>query len=214
MKSPSIFYYPIFLNIKDKKCVVIGGGNVACRKIRALLECGAKVTVISPDFSKNLLKISRQKSIKLIKRSYRKEDIRGATLVIAATDNIEVNRKISEDSKKQGAIVNIVDDMEGSDYIVPSFFRRGSLTIAVSTGGKSPFLAKKIKEMLEDSFGKEYGLLVNLIGNIRTQMRKTGVKINREKWESAINIDSLLDFLRKGNIRKAKRLLIDALKNG
>lgn len=212
MRSRPNYYYPIFLNIKDKKCVVIGGGNVAYRKIKALIECGAKVTVISPDFSKDLLKISRKNSIQLIKRSYRKGDIKDATIVIAATANKEVNRKISEDSKNAGAIVNVVDDIERSNYIVPSFFRRGNLTIAVSTGGKSPYIARKIKEMLENSFGKEYGLLIDLVGEMRTRMLESDLRINRRQWESLVDIESLLNLLRKGRLKEAKRLLTDTLK--
>lgn len=212
MKSQYIFYYPIFLNIKDKKCVVIGGGNVAYRKIKTLSECGAKVSVISPEFSKSLLEFSKKRSIQLIRRSYRRRDINGAKIVVAATGDKEVNRKISEDSKKAGAIVNVADDIELSDFIVPSFFRRGTITIAISTGGKSPYMAKKIREMIEKDFAREYELLTNLIGDIRARMKKRGIRISRKKWESIIDVDKLLVFLRRGNLKKARQLLFDILK--
>lgn len=210
-KARQIFY-PLFLNIKDKKCVIVGGGEVSYRKIKGILNCGAKIIVISPEFNKKILRIAKDKPIKLIKRRYRKTDINGASIVIAATGNKELNKRISEDSKKVGALVNVVDDIRRSDFISPSFFRRGNLTIAISTGGKSPIIAKKIRERIEESFSDEYKILINLVGDIRSQLKKEGINISTKRWESAIDIDSLLDFLKRGEYKEARDSLIKALK--
>lgn len=205
-------FYPVFLNIKDKKCVIVGGGKVSYRKIKVILNCGANIIVISPEFNKKILRIAKDESIKLVNRPYRKSDINGACLVIAATGDKELNKRISEDSKKVRALVNVVDDIERSDFISPSFFRRGNLTIAISTNGKSPFIAKKIRERIEKSISREYRVLIDLFDEIRSQFKKEGVSISSKKWESAIDIDSLLDFLKKGKYKELRDSLIKALK--
>jgi siroheme synthase-like protein len=213
MKAKGILYYPIFLNLKNKKCVVVGGGRVAYRKIKTLLDCGAKVVVISPDFCKDILQLKRNCSIKLIKRPYRIDDIKDASIVIAATDNKYVNRKVSKDSKKIKAIVNVVDSISESDYIVPAFFRRGSLTIAISTGGKSPLLARMIRERLEKDFGKEYELLIHLVGNLRSEIKNEGIRISKKKWEATIDIEKVLDILKERKLKKAKSILLEKLRS-
>src|SRR3990172_2612657 len=121
-------YYPLFINLRGKKCVVIGGGRVALRKAISLLECGAKVTVVSPTFVAGFKRLKERKTIQLVKRNFAPGNTEGATLVIAATDSQKTNQKIADGAQKHGALVNVVDDPEDSDFIVPSFFRRGDLT--------------------------------------------------------------------------------------
>ena len=122
--TPTI-YYPIFLNARGKKCVVVGGGTVALRKVKMLLDAGAKVTVISPKPHPDIEKLSRERAIRLIRREYEAGDLKGAVIAIACTDVKEVNRRVADEAKKAGVLVNIADDPKPSDFIVPSFFRQG-----------------------------------------------------------------------------------------
>jgi len=208
-KSPT--YYPIFLNIQGKNCVVIGGGNVALRKVKGLLECGAKVTLISPKPHPEIVKLSKRRAIHLIQRDYEKEDLEDAAIVFACTDVKKVNRKVAEDAKGVRVLVNIADDPRPSDFIIPSFFRRGNLTIAISTAGVSPALARKIRTNLEKSFGKEYASLLSIVGEIRSAMKKKGIILGAEAWQKVLDLESLIQLLQAGQREKAKTYLMGKL---
>ncbi|OGW56883.1 MAG: hypothetical protein A2Z09_00360 [Nitrospirae bacterium RBG_16_43_8] len=172
-----ISYYPILLNLKGKKCVVVGGGKVAERKALSLLKSGAKITVISPECTVRLKKENLTGRIKYISRRYKNGDLKNAFLVIAATDAGETNRKISEDAPY---LVNVVDMPLLCNFIVPSVVRRGPLTIAVSTSGVSPSLARTIKKELEGLYGREFEKHLNYIKKIRVRSL-AGIKNNKER---------------------------------
>jgi len=210
--SKAITYYPIFLNLQDRRCVVIGGGKVALRKIKVLLDCGAKVTMISPEPHPEIVRLSKKKVIRLIQRDYRKEDLNGAAVAFACTDAKETNRRVAEDSKKRRVPVNVTDDPGLSEFIIPSFFRRGDLTIAVSTAGVSPALAKKIRKNLEKRLGKEYASLVSLIGEVRSALKKRGCAVDGEAWQKVLELRSLMKFVKEGRTKKAKTFMVDQLK--
>ncbi len=205
-------YYPIFVNLQDRKCVVLGGGNVARRKVKALLDCGAQVSVISPKLHPDLVRISKKGAIHLIRRDYSKEDLEGAVIVFACTNMKKVNHEVAEDSKGRRILVNVVDDPGLSDFITPSFFRRGDLTIAVSTAGRSPAFARKIRTKLEKSIGKEYGSLLSVIEEARSATKKNGVRLKGEAWQKVLDLDSLIPLLQTGQEEKAKTLLLSRLK--
>ena len=209
-KSPT--YYPIFLNIQGKNCVVIGGGNVALRKVKGLLECGAKVTLISPKPHPEIVKLSKRRAIHLIQRDYEKEDLENAVIAFACTDVKKVNRKVAEDAKEAGVLVNVADDPKPSDFIIPSFFRRGNLTVAVSTGGVSPTLARKIRTKLRKSLGKEHASLLSLIGEVRSTLKENGYRVGAEAWEEALDLDLLIRLLQEGKRERAKTILLRKLK--
>src|SRR3990172_11961296 len=135
-------YYPVNLNIKNKMCIVIGGGKVAERKILSLLDCKADVTVISPKVTRFIQKLSDESKISILKRYFRKEDLKEAFLVIAATNSSRINRKIIQEANKRKILINVVDSPELCDFIMPSLIRRGDLLITISTGGKAPALSK------------------------------------------------------------------------
>jgi len=213
MKRNTGTYFPVFLDVRRKKCVVIGGGQVAFRKIRTLLDCGASVTVISPVLHPDLSELANKKSIQVIRRSYKSRDLKGAFIVIAATGTKETNRKVAKEAGRVGALVNVVDDPEPSDFIVPSLLRRGDLTIAISTGGMSPALARKIRTRLEESFGEEYALLVSLVEEVRSTLRREGMRIDTEKWQDALDLDLLTRLLRGSHKDKAKAVLMEKLRN-
>jgi len=158
-------FYPIYLDVKDKKCVIVGGGKVAYRKVCSLKEAGAEVVVVSPE---TCPEIADKKDIALIKKDYDENILDGALLVIAATDNESVNKKVSLDARKRNIIVNVVDHPELCSFIVPSTINRGDLCISISTGGASPAVAKSIREKLEDVFGSEYEEYLNLLTKMRS----------------------------------------------
>lgn len=170
-------YYPVLLNLKGKKVIVVGGGKVAERKALPLLRSGAKVTVISPECTERLKKENLRKHIQYVPRRYKKGDLKNAFLVIAATDSAETNRKISEDAPY---LVNVVDKPLLCNFIVPSVVRRGPLTIAVSTSGISPSLARTIRKELEGLYGREFEKHLNYIKKMRVKAL-SGIKNDKER---------------------------------
>ena len=205
-------YYPIFLNIRGKRCVVVGGGAVALRKVKALLEHEASVEVISPELCPELSQLAKSRAIQVLQRNYNGGDLQGAFIAIAATDDGEINNKVAEEARAKGVLVNVVDDSEHSDFIVPSQLRRGDITIAVSTAGKSPALARKIRTKLEKDFGAEYASLALLVDEVRSELKRQGIKINGYGWQEAIDLDVLIELLRAGQNEKAKATLLANLK--
>jgi precorrin-2 dehydrogenase/sirohydrochlorin ferrochelatase len=208
----AIVYHPIFFNMQGKKCVVIGGGNVALRKIKGLLECGAEVTVISPKPHPEISKLSQEGTIQLMERDYKASDLKDTVMVMVCTDAKKVNRKAADGAKKAGALVNVADDPERSDFIIPSFFRRGNLILAVSTCGVSPALAKKIRAKLEKSFGVEYATLLSLIGEVRSAIKREGYIVDAKTWQGILDIDLLMRLVKAGSREKAKTLLLEKLR--
>ncbi|UCE71439.1 MAG: bifunctional precorrin-2 dehydrogenase/sirohydrochlorin ferrochelatase [Nitrospiraceae bacterium] len=188
-------YYPAFLDLNEKKTVVIGGGAVAERKVRALLRTGAQVSVISPDITAGLLSLKDRGAIKHYRRHYRKGDLQGALIVIAATSSSTVNAKIADDA---GHLVNVVDMPEKGNFIVPSRVKRGPLTIAISTEGASPALAKAIRKEIEGRYDKDFGLYLYFLETLR---KKAMVKIRdrkkREKFLKSLASAEMLENLRK-----------------
>ncbi len=204
-------YYPIFLNIKDKPCVVVGGGEVAERKVRSLVEQGAQVKVISQSLTRGLESLVQQGAVKVMLREYRPGDIRYALITIAATDDIQVNRMVARDGAQWGIPVNVVDDPDASDFIVPSQFSRGDVVIAISTGGQSPALARKIRTELESYIGPEYESLVQLVSEVRAELKKNDIKPSSDVWQEALDLHKLLPLLRAGQVEQARKILLDNL---
>ncbi|MBN1374534.1 MAG: bifunctional precorrin-2 dehydrogenase/sirohydrochlorin ferrochelatase [Dehalococcoidia bacterium] len=198
--------------MKTKRCLVIGGGRIALRKVNELLEHGAEITVISPTFCIGLNELARNDRIHIIKRNYHVGDLEGAYLAVAATGSKLLNNRVAKEAHNNKVLLNVVDDPDLSDFIVPSVLHRGDITIAVSTGGKSPALAKKIRKRLETSFAAEYASLARLIGEVRTELHQRGKKIPVARWQNAIDLDIMIDLLRNGDEAKVRELLINDLK--
>ncbi len=205
-------YYPVFLNIRGKKCVVVGGGEVALRKVRALLECGADVTVVSPTLEPELTKFVEAKRIRPIYREYKPGDLKGAFIAFAATDVKEINSKVAKNTTERGMLVNVVDSPEESDFIMPSLIRRGDLILAISTSGTSPALAKKIRTRLEQIFGEEYVSLLSVIKEVRKELKQEEVRVSAEDWQEAIDLDLLLGLIKTGKREDARAALLKKLK--
>ncbi|MFT9601112.1 NAD(P)-binding protein [Mesobacillus sp.] len=162
--------YPINVRIRDRNVVVIGGGKVAQRKVFGLLDAGAKVKIVSPELTSELLRLTETGEISWRPEPYAKEDLEGALLIIAATDDRETNMAV----KKHAAanqLVNLADNPEESDFQVPSVMKRGKLTIAVSTSGASPVLAKKICGQLEQMFDEQYESYLDFLASSRKEIK-------------------------------------------
>jgi precorrin-2 dehydrogenase/sirohydrochlorin ferrochelatase len=162
--------YPLFALIEDRACLVVGGGAVGERKVRDLLAAGAKVTVVSPELTVGLAELAAQGSLTFIQGDFTPQHLDGMILVVGATDDMEVNRQVSAAAQARGLLVNIVDAPDLCTFIVPAQVRRGLLTIAVSTGGASPALARKVREELEELFGPDYGRYLRVLKNVRDQV--------------------------------------------
>lgn len=184
-------YYPISLDLKGKRCVVVGGGTIAERKIDSLLIFSASnPVVISPGLTSMLEDYVLKERISHIKRGYKKGDLEGAFLVIVATDDSEVNQAVASEAFERGILVNVVDCPRLCNFILPAFIKREHLTIAVSTGGQSPALARRIKTHLARLYEEDYGLLTTLLGELRPEVQKTISDPAQRKhlWEKAIDI--------------------------
>lgn len=205
-------YYPLFLNISGRRCVVVGGGQVALRKVTTLLEHGAGVEVISPDFCAELSQLAEKGKIAVLRREYRVGDLEGAVIAIAATGNRSTNLAVAKEARARAVLVNVVDDAGNSDFIAPAYVRRGDITIAVSTAGQSPALARKIRTKLENNFGEEYASLAGLIGEVRSEVKRQGIKVNSDAWQEALDLDLLSELLRKEGKGKVQAILLGNLK--
>lgn len=203
-------YYPVYIDISKRKCVVAGGGDVAERKVERLLECGARVVVIGNELTPNLEAMKNEEKISHIPDNYKNDYIEGALLVIGATDRDEINERIYRDSRERGILVNIVDDPAKCDFILPSVFQQGDLSIAISTGGKSPALARNLREELEQRYGHEYRILLNIMGDIREKIISRGEPSdeNRKLFESVLNSD-ILQHIRGENWDKVRKIIHD-----
>ena len=198
-------YYPVFWNITGKKCVVVGGGEVAERKVKRLLDCGAKVFIISSRLTPELARLNEENIIGHIAKEYSSEYIYGAALVVGATDDEETNTAISSDARSKGIPVNIVDDPQKCDFILPSLVERGDLTIVIGTGGKSPALARHLREELESKYGKEYEIFLNNLGSQRTKMAKNSV-VCKDLF-SSLSAAGMLDVIKEKDWKKVKMLI-------
>ncbi len=200
-------YYPVFLDIKGKRIVVIGGGVVAERKVESLLKAGASITVISPRITKRLLELSEKDAILLIKRNFRKGDLaREDPVAVVSAAKPAINRAVSEEAKGLKTIVNVVDDPALCDYIVPSVVDRGDLIIAVSTSGKAPALSKKIRLDLERRIGEEYAAFTAIIGAVRNQLLKKGANYDKKERVIKALIDSPIPEWITGGAQGARRI--------
>jgi precorrin-2 dehydrogenase/sirohydrochlorin ferrochelatase len=208
-------YYPIHLDIQNRCCLVVGGGSVATRKVTTLLDCGAKVTVVSPAATKRLHEWAKSGLITLKERRYQSQDLTGMFLVIGATDDEALNRRISSDAECLNILCNIADRPEVCNFILPSIVQRDDLIITISTSGKSPALAKKLRKTLADQFGKEYGDFLRLMGAIRTKLLSVSHEPEAHKhlFEQLIS-SNLIVMIRDKQLGAIDALLRDILGEG
>jgi precorrin-2 dehydrogenase/sirohydrochlorin ferrochelatase len=204
--------YPIFALIADRPCLVVGGGGVGERKIQDLLAAGARVTVVSPEITPGLAALAGKGEIRHLQGDFQEEQVEGMALVIGATDDMAVNARVSAAAQGRGIWVNIVDQPDLCTFIVPAQVRRGDLTLAISTGGASPALARKIREELEHHFGPEYGPYLALLQAARTRL----LAVRRGDPDNAVLFHRLVDSplreaLGRGDLQEVRRILREVL---
>lgn len=202
-------YYPVCLDLKDRVAVVIGGGAVAARKAESLAHYGAKVIAVAPRFSEEFASIEVERR----ERGYEPHDLDGATLAFAATDNADINNAVAEECRKRGILVNVADDTELCDFIVPAVIERGSIQLAISTGGKSPALARRVKADLQKALGGEYAEVNDILGELRDRA-KTSPKLPHDRDRKAFFDELLgrgiLELLRDGRRDEAHAIIRSA----
>jgi siroheme synthase-like protein len=194
-------YYPIFLQLQGRACVVVGGGAVALRKVESLQDAGAKVRVIAPRLDESLQLMASEQMVEWVGRDYRKGDLDGACLVIAATDDRLTNEAVRNEAESLRIPVNVVDVPELCDFILPAVIDRGEVTIAFSTGGSSPALARRLRCMLEETIGPEYGQFARLLGELRPEVKQRISEQGRRAafWQRLVESD-IPELLRQGNM--------------
>jgi len=185
-------YYPIYLDIKDRPCLVVGGGKVAARKTVSLQAAGAKVTVVAPEIDTEINDVTSHQ------REFQAEDLEGQFLIIIATSSKSLNREISEIARQKRVLVNVVDDKELSDFIVPSIVDRDPLLISISTSGHAPFLSRQIRERLEKEFGTEYSKLLNLLRSYRSKLTVLSEEAKEELWKKLFSNETLKKISMEG----------------
>ncbi len=203
-------YYPIFLSIKGKRCVVIGGGKIAEGKVDKLLDCDAIVTVISPELTDKMRERATRNEFTYIPRVYEKGDIKGSYLALVATDDRKVNQTAADEARELGILVNTADDVKNCDFIAPAIVQRGDLTIAISTAGRSPAMARRVREELQELFTDEYANLLTVLAEARAIIRGNGMRPDPEEWQRAID-DELRSLVRRGELEAAKDRLVSTL---
>ncbi|MCW9024543.1 MAG: siroheme synthase CysG [Gammaproteobacteria bacterium] len=208
-------FLPIFMNVTGESCMVVGGGQVASRKVFMLQRVSARITVVSPQLCSELQKLADSGEIEHIAREFAPEDIENRVLIIAATDNRQVNQQVSELAKSRGIPVNVVDAPELCRFIVPSIIDRSPVQIAISTGGASPVLARLLRSRLETFIPSAYGRLATLVENFRDQVKQRFSSSNeiRRFWEQILE-GPVADRLMAGQDNEARSLLERAVEKG
>jgi precorrin-2 dehydrogenase / sirohydrochlorin ferrochelatase len=198
-------YYPAYLDLRERPCLVVGGGAVAERKALALLEAGAVVTIISPALTSKLHDLSDSGKISYLEKQYEEQDLSGPFLVIAATDSAEVNTLVASACRKRHVLVNVATPPEESNFIVPSVVERGDLLIAISTSGTSPALAKKVRQDIEQRYGTEYEIFLEKLSAIRKRvLEEVPDESKRRQVFQAIVDSDVIDLIRQGKTHAAE----------
>lgn len=201
-------YYPIYLDVRDRICLVVGGGAVGARKAQTLLRAGARVKVVSPDATDELKALADEDLIRLHCRAYTADDLTDVFLAFGTTDSRELNRRIGEDARRRGILCNIADQPDRGQFVLPSVVERGELLISISTSGKSPALARRIRRELESAFGEEYAVLIDLLGALRRRLLAQGhdPRGHKAKFETLLDSE-LLEWIRAGDTERIDRFL-------
>lgn len=201
-------WYPIFIKLKGKKVLVVGGGTVATRKVKKLINYHPEITIVSPKITPELQRLISKHNLKYSQRKYRKSDLKNKWIIFVATDDKDLNKQISQDAKQSGLLINVADDPNNCSFIVPSIITRGDLQIAISTSGISPLLTKTLRKKIENLFGNEYIALLKLIKKYRKVIldKFKDNKIKRKKLEELLK-PSILNKIKKGDIRQAENEL-------
>ena len=206
----SAFAYPVTLDLAGRPCLVVGGGQVAERKVAGLVDAGARVTVVSPVLSRGLLALANDGRFGWWPREYAAGDAAGFFLVMIATDDGAVNDAVAAEARARGALVNCADDPARCDFILPAVVRRGPVTVAVSTGGASPFMARLVREEIEALLPEHYAALTEVVADARRVLRARGVSADADRWRRAVDAE-LRHLVAAGRAADARSRLLERL---
>jgi siroheme synthase-like protein len=204
------FGYPIVLDLTGRPCLVVGGGAIAERKVTGLVEARARVTVVSPSLTPALLRLATEAPLRWRPREYAQGDAAGFVLVMVATDDRAVNAAVAAECRERGIWVNCADDPERCDFILPSVLRRGAVTVAVSTGGRSPTLARLLREDLDALLPPEVAVLTDVVASVRRALSEDGVSLDAERWRQALD-GELRSLVAAGRTTEARARLRERL---
>ena len=202
--------YPVNLLVTDRRCVVVGAGRIAARKIESLLEAGADVTVVAPDVGETVRAWAAEGRIRLVERPFTEADVDDAWLVITATDDPEVNRAVFVAGEARRIFVNSADDPANCSFTLMSVVRRGDIVVTIGTNGRSPALATFLKDHVRDEMGPEYETLLELLSEAREEMRSAGRSSEDADWRAAID-SGILELIREGRESEAREQLRSCL---
>lgn len=206
-------YYPMFADLRGRRCVVIGGGLIAQRKTTALLSCGARVTVVSPAATSRLRAYAREGKIRLRSRAFRPADLRDAWLVCAATNEERVNERVSREAARRRIFTNVVDRKPLCSFIAPAIARRGALTVAVSTGGASPSIAQQVRDRMDRAIGAEYAPMLRLLESLRgAAKRRLPTYQDRKRYFDRLVRGRVFDLVRADRLPAARRAALQELR--
>ena len=202
--------YPVNLAVAGRRCLVVGGGRVAARKVAGLLACGARVHVVAPEVGEPLRSLgaaaAEPAALSWEERAYRPGEVAGFDLAVAATDRPEVNAGVRRDGEAAGVWVNRADDAGDSSFTVPAVLRRGALVVTVATSGRSPAVAAWLLDHLEREIGPEYAILLDVVASEREARQAAGRPVEASDWQKALDSD-MLDLIRSGQVSKARERL-------
>lgn len=202
-------FYPIHVNIEGKKCLVVGGGKTAERKVNTLVRYGGKVVVISPTATQRIKSLAKTEKVVWHKRRYKGADLSGVFLVFCATDSAGLNRVISGEAQKRGILVNVVDSLKNCDFISPSLIERGHLKVSISTEGLAPLLSRRLRDELGKKLGREYRQYTALLAKVRSAILKEktlSAQGKRKKFDQLLSLN-LIDRLKSGEKVSCKSVL-------
>ena len=211
-------YYPVFLDLRGRRVVVIGGGAMGEEKVTRLMPYGADVVVVSPDVTDEVSELADEGKIEWVRRPYRPGDLEGAFIAIVAdTSDDAVNQVVSEEARERNVPLNVADVTDLCTWITPSVARRGEVIVATSTGGASPALARRFREILNGECRLEsrhelmdFADLAPLLSDARKQLLDRGIRLNLDHWQACLT-DELIDLVQAGDIERAEQVLMDSL---
>lgn len=211
-------YYPVFLDLRGRRVVVIGGGDMGEEKVTRLLPYGAQVVVVSPDVTEEVSELANDGQIEWVQRPYQSGDLAGAFIAIVAdTSDDAVNQAVSEEARERNVPLNVADVTPLCTWITPSVARRGEVIVATSTGGASPALARRFREILNGECRLEsrhelmdFADLAPLLSEARLQLLDRGIRLNLDHWQACLT-DELIDLVQAGDVERARQVLMDSL---